>query len=97
MPPILHPEAREWKYIVLNRRYKPIGFNTKEFLKYEDYPILLEIKGLNAEKASKISYAKDPNTDAIYLYNDGCIPTSSAKNMKDHLERLAILSKLKIT
>jgi len=34
--------------------------------------------------------------DRIYLYNDGCVPTESTEHMKNYLERLKILAKLKV-
>lgn len=35
-------------------------------------------------------------TDPIFLYNDGCVPTHSAKDMDAYLKRLVILGKLAI-
>ena len=35
-------------YIVLNREYKPLGFNSREHFNYEDYPISSKIKGLTS-------------------------------------------------
>lgn len=84
------------QYVVLNREYKPIGFKTKENVKYEDYPIFVELKGVGSATAAKLSYKGDPNTDRIYLYNDSCVPTESAEHMKNYLKRLEILAKLKV-
>jgi hypothetical protein len=84
------------RYVVLNREYKPIGFKTRENIKYEDYPICVELKGIGPVTAAKLSFEGDPNTDRIYLYNDGCVPTQSAEHMKNYLERLKILAKLKV-
>ena len=84
------------KYAVLNRRYKPVGFTISEHIKYEEYPVLVDIRGLTPAKASKISFKGDPDTDTIYLYNDGCVPTSSADNMRRYLSRLALLAGLKV-
>lgn len=82
-------------YVVLNREYKPIGFKTENWVDYEKYPIAVKIKGLTARTAAKISYKGSTDLDAIYLYNDGCIPTRSAKNMREYLNRLDILAKLR--
>jgi hypothetical protein len=35
-------------------------------------------------------------TDRIYSYNDGCVPTESVEHMKNYLERLKSLAKLKV-
>lgn len=84
------------RYVVLNREYKPIGFKTRENVKYEDYPICVELKGIGSATAAKLSYKGDLNTDKIYLHNDGCVPTESTEHMKNYLERLKILAKLKV-
>ncbi|MEH2331482.1 hypothetical protein [Nostoc sp.] len=84
------------RYVVLNREYKPVGFKTKEHIKYEEYPICIELKGIGLATAAKLSYKGDSNTDKIYLYNDGCVPTESAEHMKNYLKRLEILAKLKV-
>ncbi|QSV55098.1 MAG: hypothetical protein HEP80_15660 [Dolichospermum sp. UKL201] len=84
------------KYAVLNRRYKPLGFNTREHIEYEDYPICVKLKGIGSATAAKLSWNCDSNTDIIYLYNDGCFPTKSSEDMKNYLKRLEILAKLKV-
>jgi hypothetical protein len=84
-------------HIVLNRNYKPIGFRTTAQLDYEAYPIGVKFKRLTAKTVAKLSFKGSSDADAIYLYNDGSIPTASAKNMQAYLERLGILAKLKFT
>ncbi|TAE59412.1 MAG: hypothetical protein EAZ76_05520 [Nostocales cyanobacterium] len=84
------------RYVVLNRRYKPLGFNTLEHIEYEKYPICVKLKGLGSKTAAKLSWNGDSNTDIIYLYNDGCIPTNSSQDMKNYLKRLEILAKLQV-
>lgn len=84
------------RYVVLNREYKPIGFKTREHIKYEDYPVCVGLKGIGSATAAKLSYKGNSNTDRIYLYNDGCVPTESAEPMKNYLDRLEILAKLKV-
>lgn len=88
-------QIEENKYVVLNREYKPLGFKTNKIVKYEDYPIVVEIKGLTKSIISKISHNGNEDVGNIYLYDDGCVPTASQKNMEKYLERLAILAKLK--
>lgn len=62
----------------------------------EEYPVCVELKGIGSVTAAKLSSKSDSNTDAIFLYNDGCVPTESAEHMKSYLERLTILAKLKV-
>jgi hypothetical protein len=84
------------RYVVLNRKYKPVGFLTKDHIEYSDYPICVKFKGLGEITAAKISFNGDSNMDRIYLYNDGCIPTNSSEYMADYLRRLEILAKLAV-
>jgi hypothetical protein len=81
-------------YIFLNRHYKPLGFHTSDWINYDDPRLWVSLKGLTAKKAAKISYKNEENLDNIYLYNDGCVPTRSAENMKNYLSRLDALMKL---
>lgn len=81
---------------VLNRNYKPLGFQGSEHIRYEDYPVLTELKKLTPALASKISHNNNSELDRIYLYDDGCIPTKSKKYMKDYLARIELLSSLKL-
>lgn len=83
------------RYVVLNRRYKPLGFNTLKHIDYEEYPICVKLKEIDSKIAANLSWNGDSNTDSIYLYNDGCIPTNSYENMKNYLKRLEILAKIK--
>ncbi|WP_416046711.1 hypothetical protein [Cupriavidus basilensis] len=84
------------RYAVLNREYKPVGFWTNAYVTYADYPILVKIKGLTPKRASLISHDESSNTDLIFLYDDGCVPTESAAHMNAYLKRLAVLAKLEI-
>lgn len=84
------------RYVVLNRTYKPLGFITHDHIKYEEFPIAAEIKGIGPAVAAKLSWNASSNLDRIYLYNDGCNPMTSDANMKAYLERLKILAKLRL-
>lgn len=65
-------------------------------MRYEDYPIAVKFKGLGAATAARISHEGSTDLDAIYLYNDGCVPTDGAANLNAYLKRLAVFAKLKI-
>jgi hypothetical protein len=90
-------KQEDGSYLVLNRNYKPVGFNTSIWVNYEDYPIKIKFKRLTSLTASKISYNNNPDIDKIFLYNDGCVPTASAKNMNAYLNRLKILASLQVS
>ena len=82
------------KYILLNRNYKPLGIQTNEWVIYEDHPSRVALK-ITPSIAKKISWDNNENIDTIFLYNDGCTPTSSDSNMNSYLKRLGFLAGLK--
>lgn len=83
-------------YVVLNREYKPLGFKTRDFIKYADYPVCVKIKGLTAAKAAKLSVDESKDLDRIFLYDDATNPIRSKKNMDAYLAKLAVLAKLSV-
>lgn len=88
-------KCADGSWVLLNRNYKPVGFNTSEFITYADYPVAMKIKGLSPSKLKKLSYKDEEPADRVYLYNDGCIPTSSSAAMSEYIKKLEILLKLK--
>jgi hypothetical protein len=81
-------------YAVLNREYKPVGFNTREWIRYEEYPVTINLK-ITPTIAAKLSSRGDPNIDRIYLYDDGCVPfCKSGKHTDAYLDKLKYLIKL---
>ena len=84
-------------WVVLNRQYKPVGFNTSEYIEYEKFPVSAKLQGIGSAISKKLSYSGDASGDRIYLYNDGCIPTGSKTNMDAYLKKLGILAKLGLT
>ena len=83
-------------FIVLNRNYKPLGFNSLDTVVYEDYPISAKIKGLTIVTIKKLAWNGIMQNNFIFLYNDEGIPTKSKANMDKYLERLQILASYKI-
>jgi hypothetical protein len=82
-------------YILLNRKYKPLGFKTREYVNYEDFPIVHRIKGITKRVAAQLSWKGSDNIDAIFLYS-GTNPTRNIKKLNSYLKRLKTLSRLKI-
>lgn len=76
------------RYIVLNREYKPLGFNTDTHVNYEDYPIAAKIKGITKKVAMELSIDKSSDLDQIFLYNDATNPSSNSENMKKYLKKI---------
>jgi hypothetical protein len=83
------------QYVVVQRDYKPLGFNTARPEAYGDYPISHRLS-ITPKMAAKLSCCGDPNTDDIYLYNDGTNPLDSQLNMAKYLERLNLLARLEV-
>ena len=84
-------------YVALNRRYKPVGFNSTEWVKFEDFPVGFKFKrALSASQIAALSFKGDTSPETIYLYNDGCVPTDSPIAWAAYAERLGRLASYKI-
>ena len=75
-------------WIILNRRYKPLGAPIKEWAIYGDVPKELRISHLTLEQQEKLSYNQSPG-DTIWLYNDACVPEECWPEYRQKLEFLA--------
>lgn len=91
------------KWVVLNRKYKPIGFNTDDWVKYREYPVVSKFK-IGKKQLFDISVHDEYMTlcyyqdrDCVYLYDDKTNPNLSEENMKAYLIRLGYLFKNKIS
>lgn len=80
--------------IVLNRKYKPLGVTSSEWVVYETHPSVTKMK-ITPAIAKKLSWNESEATDVIFLYADGCVPTISKTHMSAYLARLAVLMALK--
>ncbi len=82
------------RYVLLNRHYKPLGtVDRSTWVNYEDHAIKLR---MTQKIANSISWEENTSVENIFLYNDGCIPTTSTENMESYLKKLAILMKKKL-
>lgn len=82
-------------FVILNRNYKPIGQINNDWVEYRDH--MVRVKYLGPPTAKRISCHGSPDLDRIYLYNDGCIPTSSPANAEAYNRRLNALMALRIS
>lgn len=97
-----------FKYILLNRKYKPLGVISTEFIDYDDPKHTFYTKRFTKSIVNKlITYRSDgtpsihPSEDGtafnrLYLYNDGCIPTDSKIKMAAYLEKLKVLMSMRV-
>lgn len=84
-------------YVVLNRRYKPVGITRTDWVEYEDYPTRMRFKkALTAAQRERLDAKGRSDSDCIYLYNDACVPTDSAAHWAAYSERLRQLASLTI-
>lgn len=90
-------QQADGSYVVVNRRYKPVGLTQTDFVRYEDFPVAVRFaRKLSAAQIRAISYSGDTDPGRIYLYNDGCIPTDSDANWTAYSKRLQRLADLKL-
>lgn len=80
------------RVILLNRKYKPLGVTSVDWIEYESHPTAVRAQ-LTPGAAKKISWAgKTPDANGfVWLYDDGCSPWQSADAMQAYLDRLAVL------
>lgn len=88
-------KLKDGRYIPLNRDYKPLGISSSEWVVYEEHPSACTIK-ITPEGAQAMSWNHSPDTDVVFFYNDGCVPTSGDAAMKAYSERIAHLAGLKV-
>lgn len=81
------------RYVALNRRYKPVGFAAAQWVEYQAFPVGFQFKrALSGAQIAALSFNGDTAAERIYLYNDGCIPTSSAAAWSAYSARLQRLA-----
>lgn len=94
-------DQNEW--FAFNREYKPIGFNTNEYIYEEKYPVYTKYKGLTEAKILQLSWSKkegitrDENGEIymFWLYSDQTNPKDDPKYWDEYFNKIKILSKLK--
>ena len=60
-------KQEDGSFIVLNRNYKPLGFNSLDNVIYEDYPISSKIKGLTTVSIKKLAWNGVMKNNFIFL------------------------------
>ena len=80
-------------YVLLNRRYKPVGFTVepREHVEYGEFPVAMKLKGLTAKLAAQLSWNGSDDRARVYLYHDGSHPFIGPEHMAAYLKRLHLL------
>lgn len=89
-------QQADGSWLVLNREYKPVGFNTGDQINYEDFPVSTKFQELDQATLEKLSYSGEAKSESVYLYNDGTDPLIGAAEMEAYLKRIEILAKLRV-
>ena len=74
-------------YMILNRLYQCLGHG----------PEGVKFSRMTCKNAASLSWCGDSNLGAIYLYNDGCVPTRSPGAMAEYLKRVSKLMKYAVS
>ena len=93
----MNDQAGGW--IVLNRRYKPLGMPLDQWAVYEDVPRHQRVRRITLPQQKRLYHGCVGNgpwlpNDTIWLYHDGSIPTHSKLNWDAYQQRLSVLSSL---
>lgn len=85
-------------WILLNRRYKPLGVFSHTTVDYEKSPSIFKFDGRPHNMLESIAVNTNCDSGYIYfLYDDSCVPYSSSKATGDYFKRIEKLMKFKIT
>ncbi len=81
------------RYVVLNRRSKPLGIRGHDHVSYEDHPSAARIT-ITKEDARKMSHNGSDDLETIYLYHGPTTPTKDEENLHGYMDRLNVFMKL---
>lgn len=82
------------RYIVLNRDYKPLGYNRREAVVEAQASAVVVLKNLTDRRVLALSHKQAPRRDLIHLYDDTCNPAASAAKFTAYAKRLAVFREL---
>ena len=94
-PYCLQRRGADGAYVALNRKYKPLGFMTNDWVQYEAHPIGFRFARLPPATIKALSWNRSEEPGAIFLYSDARAPFHHSKaDTVAYLERLERLGKL---
>lgn len=83
-------------WTIFNRQYKPLGVISSEWEEWDSPRHKMKLSGLGPATIAKLDVSDETGSDRIYFYDDGCVPTHSAKAKKQYFEKMAILMSLSV-
>lgn len=88
-------------FILLNRKYKPIGITSSEWIEYEQHPSRVRLKGLTDARARTLGLNlvthEGGSEKTYYFYDDGTAPDRSKANWERYQDILKKLMKYEVT
>jgi hypothetical protein len=80
------------RYVLLNRRYKPLGIASRTYIRdYSPWSFRLSI---TAADAQQMSWDGSDDVSRVYFYNDGTIPTDGRQKLEAYEARLTRLASI---
>lgn len=81
------------RYIVLNRRSKPLGIRGHVHVDYETHPSAARIT-ITKDDARKMSHDGSDDLETIYLYDGPSTPTIDEETLHGYMDRLNVFMQL---
>lgn len=93
-------QTKDGKWLVLNRNYKPLGTVSKEFVDYDSHPDRLAIHPRTIGAIRRLACNEIEGTPddpgILFFYDDGSMPTESARNWASYSTILSLLANAKV-
>ncbi len=86
-------QLADGRWIVLNRRYKPLGVASSDWVVYEEHPSAYKAKITKALR-QKLDCGSSYRDDCIYLYEN--FEPKDKKFLAEYAARLALLEKIDV-
>jgi hypothetical protein len=80
-------------WVVLNRGYKPLGHANRDWVDYRAHAVRMR---LTQKAMQQIDCQGRIGPERVWLYDDGCVPTTSAAAWQAYQARLARLAAVKV-
>ncbi len=96
-PYCLERRGVDGAYVALNRAYKPLGFITQGWVRYDACPVGFRFARLTPATIRALSCDGSDNPNAIHLYTDAHAPfCGNEADTRAYLKRLEHLARLTV-